>query len=371
MAPVGAALGYSLATLLGLGPSTEAPSWLDWQAPDSCKTARQMQGATEGRLGRAVEASDVRVRGIIEDHGSDGLILALETTRNGVTAERTIVAAQCDALVDAASLVVALSIDPLAVTQSVRAARQPRPPTPLEETSATTAVPAVPLPAALAPEEAVRPADPETGSASDDDGVPPSLSPSSRPRAAAEVTVGLQAGIEFGALPRLSGGPQLVFGVLLPRLRLEAGGWYAAPRTARRGAASVRVQLGAAVVRGCGRFLSGPAEVPLCAGLDVGASRGEGSGAPNPRSVNGLWVAPTVSTGVHGWILPRLALSARLEVAAPLTRTAFELRDPGDSIGLFEPAPVSGRVWIGVEGKIRGPRDGSKKPRRRKGRTRP
>ena len=207
------------------------------------------------------------------------------------------------------------------------------------------------------PEPEVTPREPE---------VAPADRPSDDPvdRRPTELLLAATGGLELGAHPGVTGGPNLAFGLAWHRLRLEIGGWFLAPRTTNREGANVRVLSGAAAARGCGRLHLQRVEVPLCAGIEAGASRGEGRGAPDPREATGLWVAPIVAGGVHGWVIPRLAIVGRIEVAVPITRTAFEVRDPGDPVELFRPEPVSGRIWIGIEGKLWGRRDGSSGGRR-------
>ncbi len=268
---------------------------------------------------------------------------------------RTIVASRCDALVDAAALIVALTVDPLAVTRSIPPIVQPR----KSDTSAEAPDLAPPLPDPIPP-AAIPPAtiQPEPNPSPAASSSPGTSAGPSRLHLDAELTAGVLGGIELGAGPGISASPHVAFGVLFPRLRVELGGWYASPRTATNGDASVRVQMGAAVVRACARLRAGRVEFPLCGGVDIGASHGEGVGVPDARGVNGLWIAPSLSPGVHGWIWPRLAIVGRLEAAFPVTKTAFEARDPGDPLDLFEPSAISGRFWIGVEGKLRPRRDG-------------
>jgi len=54
----------------------------------------------------------------VVERGSSGLALTLRTTRGGMTDEHRMEAATCAALVDAAALVVAVTLDPMAVAES-------------------------------------------------------------------------------------------------------------------------------------------------------------------------------------------------------------------------------------------------------------
>src|SRR5690606_32506754 len=99
-----------------------------------------------------------------------------------------------------------------------------------------------------------------------------------------------------------SGGPELALAVLWPRLRVEIAGAWLAPRTERRDQARVRVQLGIATARACARLGTARIEAPVCGGIELGALRGDGRGAPAARTAHGTWVAPVLGAGVHGWV---------------------------------------------------------------------
>ncbi|MEM6989204.1 MAG: hypothetical protein AAF721_01865 [Myxococcota bacterium] len=342
-----------LATTSGPAPTPDQ-HWLQWDAPSTCPERGYVEDATTERLGRAPTLAEVEVEVTITDHGSDGLRLKLGTVRDGQRDAHTMTAHDCRALADATALVVALTVDPVAVAGRVDAPPEPEPP---------PAAPSVEPPAPEPPPEP--PADPpvvrrQPARVEAADAAPP---PKPAPRVV-DAMLRAEGGVELGALPGVTGGPALALAVGLPRLRIELGAMYLAPRRASGADATVNVQLGAATARVCGRLRTRRIEVPLCGGLEAGGMRGDGSGAPDARPAAGLWLAPAVSAGAHGWLTPRLALVARAEVAVPLALPAFEIRDPGDAIELFRPEPVSGRIWIGIEGKLWARGDGSAGSRR-------
>lgn len=353
---------------LGLAPTPiEVPeptvvpapeSWLQWDAPDSCPAAEYLDDATAARLGRPPEPGEVSARAKVEDRGSEGLALTLQTTRDGQTDSHSMTAHDCLALADASALIIALSIDPVAVATHVKTASEvhEEPEPALEQPRPILSGPNEPEPEPE-PEPEVTPRDPDVGAAD---------RPSDDPvdRRPTELLLAATGGLELGAHPGVTGGPNIAIALAWRRLRLEVGGWFLAPRTTNLEGANVSVLSGAAAARGCGRLHLQRVEVPLCAGIEAGGSRGDGRGAPDPRPATGLWLAPTVAGGVHAWVIPRLAIVGRIDVAVPITRTAFEVRDPGDPVELFRPQPVSGRIWIGIEGKLWGRRDGSSGGRR-------
>lgn len=331
--------------------ATPSDDWLTWTAPGACPSDAYIRTATEERLGRTPTAKEITVTSEIADRGADGLSLSLRTTRGAQSDTHELTAHDCLALADAAALIVALTVDAVAVAEHVATADVTEPLAPAQAPQPQTDPPVVettPGPTAPPP-----PRPPGT------DRAPPSVLPVAFMLAAG-------GGAELGALPSVSGGPSLWATLAWKNARLEVGGAYFAPRTATVDNASVRVQMGVAAARGCGRLRMPRVEVPLCAGMEIGGVRGNGAGAPDARPAGGLWLAPTASAGVHGWVLPRLAVFGRVEVAVPVASTAFDVRDPGDPVELFRPEPVSGRLWIGIEGKLWVRRDGSGGGRRTK-----
>ncbi len=343
------------------GPSEDpgqAGSWLRWSAPTMCPDHDAVENATQRRLGRTVDLGEITVVATVDDRNSDGLQLTLDTTREGVTDTHSMTAHDCGALADAAALVIALTLDPVTTTRVAEAASaqsaptQP-PPTPPRVLAAGPPSPAT-TPRPPAPRRSGRPSPAPPGSAAGAPTSNPTPSTTGSPAPDPAILLAASGGLEFGALPGLSGGPRVTLTVGWARLRLEASGWYAAPRTAVADAGSVRVQMGAATVLSCARLGTAAVEVPICGGLEVGGTHARGSNAPDSRVARGLWLAPTMSSGGHGWVTPRLALLGRVEVAIPVRATAYDVREPAQPLELFRPRALSGRFWLGIEGKLRG-----------------
>lgn len=331
---------WSLALLGTAAPPDLEPDWLQWDAPASCPDAEFAKAATRRRLGREATNADANVVATIERHGDEHQ-LELHVTREATLRTHRLSAQDCRTLAEATGLLVAVGIDPVATVDNL-----PR------EPSATEAPTLSPGPELPEPAERVEPVAPQPA--------PPVVPPADpaparvrvdRPRVE-HVLLAVLGGAELGALPGLTGGPRLRVGLGWERWRLELGGSYFAPRVARTTDGAARVQLGAADVRGCWRFGRGRVEAPMCGGLEVGASQAEGLREPGLRSATGLWLAPSVSGGAHGWVLPNLALVARAEVALSAVRTAYDVRDPGDPTTVFAPGLISGRLWLGLEVKL-------------------
>jgi hypothetical protein len=94
-----------------------------------------------------------------------------------------------------------------------------------------------------------------------------------------------------------------------------------------------------------GSFRS-PQSIALCAGWELGRLSGTGTDVPQPRSGGALWLAPRVELGGL-WALPgtQLRLGGFLVAAAPLNRAQFALRDLGP---IHRASSVVGRVSLGA-----------------------
>ncbi|MCB9714904.1 MAG: hypothetical protein H6712_13640 [Myxococcales bacterium] len=321
-------------------PGTDVPPMVQWTAPPTCPGPGWVHRGIERRLGRPLASGEVAVEGQVTAT-AEGFVLELHTAAGELSESRRLEATDCLALADATALVVALTVDPVAVAEVLAAARE----VPVEEE---------PLPPPQRP-EAEAELEPEPSPAASPE--PPA---ETTPREPSEETsrrlegglLRLTAGLGLGATPGATGAFTLVGGLQWRRARLELQGSYWLPRrTAPLDGATVSVQLGAAGVRGCGQLRRDRIEAPLCGGLQLGGMRGEGAGVPGARPAQGLWLALEASVGLSWWIRPRWALAGGFAAAVPLVQPAFEVgRSP--AVRLFEPSPVAGRLWLGVETRL-------------------
>jgi hypothetical protein len=329
-----------IAFIVGAG-APEGGDWIDWRAPNACPDEARVKEATAARLGRMPEPSEIEVSAVVIERESSGLELTLRTVRHGLHDARTLTSSTCEALMDATALVVAVAVDPMSAAASIEPAPSTivTPPTlaPLPDAASSRPVPTAPAVDTAVPDVDLRPTD---------------------------VTLAAGGGLEIGALPGPSGGPRLGFALGWSRVRVEIAGWYAAPRTAVASDGRVRVQMGAANGNVCGRLRARRLEAPICVGLELGANRGDGEDVRAPKTGHGLWIAPVVGVGLLGWVTPHVALGGRVEVAIPAKRTGFDIREPGDPIELWTPAPLSVRLWAGIEVRLWGRGDGSGSGRR-------
>lgn len=315
----------------------DGPTDVRWAGPEGCPPASSVRRGIERRLGRTLATDEVQVDGTVVAI-EEGFSLDLRTTAGELTDTRTLEAARCESLADATALVVALAVDPVAVAEVIQATRS----VPIDE----------------APPVLVEPSEPATPSEPAASGEPATPSEPADAREP-EPTRGLEggvlratAGVGLGATPGVTGALSLAGGLQWRRARLEVLGSYWIPRrTAPLDGATVAVQLGAAGVRGCGQIRRDRIEAPLCAGVLVGGMRGDGRGVPGSRTALGPWVAIEAAVGLSWWVVPRWALAGGFSAAIPVVQPAFEVGDE-EPVRLFEPSPVAGRLWVGVETRL-------------------
>ncbi len=93
------------------GPRTT----IDWQAGGSCPDGAALRAQLEQRLGRPLSATarhEIEVHGSVSTGDSGGATLTLTTKIDGQIGSRELQATDCNALTQAAALILALSIDP-------------------------------------------------------------------------------------------------------------------------------------------------------------------------------------------------------------------------------------------------------------------
>lgn len=379
-------LGWSAVALLTAIHSSPTPGpgvVMEWSAPSRCPTAEAVQQRlSDALVDSAADPRGMRARATVTEDDAGRFALVLELERDdGPAGRRTMQASDCDELAKAAVLIVALAVDP-----EVKLATDPPPgPTDPTEPGDDGAEPgddgvepgddgAEPLPVTPSPPTAPRedgsvpmpePTDP-TGedsmassprSPAEPEPTPP-VPPPPRPRAP-EIHVGLgaTAGVGLSVLPAPTAAIALGAATWGRAWRAELGASYWTPIDSIPAGGTVggRLQQWTIDARGCGLLTPGPLELPLCAGLDVGAVHGRGLGVTAPRRVTSvrlafaagarlLW-APTRLGG-------RLALRLDGDVLAALVRARFRATPTAPGLVYYTP-PVGGQVSAGFEIRLR------------------
>lgn len=337
----GTVVGNSTLTVL---LALAGPDGLDvtWRAPHGCGSAEDVTATVGEFMSREVPASllsQVRIEAIVTGSIDNPVVDVRVATPLGEL-QRKVEAETCDAAVDAAAVVIAVALDPLAV---VEAARTP------PEDGPNPAV--APSPEAVPPPRATEVASSPTPVEGNAGPEPVALAPRTParrwPLGGSVRAMGL---VDRGSLEGTAGGPRLALGLTVGRARVELAGTYLAPREVLpfgdAAGAGVRVQLGEVSALGCFVPRVSQVEFPTCAGFGLGAMRGDGVGLGAPTTSHDFWAIALVSAGV-GWVpTPRFALWLQAEGGATLYRPAFVVDDLGVA---FRAGPAAVRAILGPE----------------------
>lgn len=387
-------------------PDGQAPR-LRWSAPPGCPRAEQIERMVLGSGGEGIGPGGLEVEGSVRATAG-GFALDLRLTRDGRVDHRQVTAEACAALGRVTALLVALAMDPVATAERNRAPAPDadadalglgvsRPPVATSEstpdtdaldlgvprapTSERDAETSVPRPSATNREttpdaDAPDLAEPRRDAGAGHEPAPPGSGRISPPRVAGggdastappALRLAAEGGVESGAVPGVAGVLGLAATVAWPRAQVELAGIVVTPRTRQTAAADVQVLLGAISGRACARLRWPRLEVPVCGGVEAGGMRGEGRRAPEARTARGPWLAALVGVGLRRQLGARLALFGRVDAVVPLLRSGFRVAGPGDPEPVFVSSPVTGRVVLGLDVTITGPRDGKAPGRRSRG----
>lgn len=312
------------------------PTGIEWVAPEDCPDARQFEAHIQALMVRS-EVTQIDAKGRIQPT-PDGYSVHLEVQSES----RALEADDCAQLTVAAALVVAVAYDPVGVSKTV-----------VENTAtATEPTKRVPPPdrsqPPLVPHPASRPTRP-TRSRQRPEPVGVDGPPEHRERPRPAQLQGLlrpKIRLGGGVLPGLNRGVGLTGGIRGKswRAELQLGYWFAQTVSIEGGGAKLR--LADAGFRGCWEPAFAAVSVPLCAGAEMGALIGQGSGDTfDVRTRVEAWVAAAGSVGVRWSLTPRVALSAQLEPLVNLRRPGFHLGQDR----LFRVDAVGGRGALGIE----------------------
>lgn len=342
-------------------PTAEPEAPLRWQAPPECPPVDAVERRIEALLGGPFAVHGVEAEAIVEPAPNGGWSLALTTRRGALEERRTLEARECETLANALALVLAVLADPVAVGVALAAeqgesgaepVRRPPPPPPPSQVPDTTEDPE-PLPEE--PELTPLPGAPVELTV-DDVPIDSGLKEQAEATAAEPFTWSLRlaGGAEFGALPSASGGLAGALGARRGRGGVELSGLYVFPRTAAipsLSGASVWSRLWTIGARGCGSPLQGDLEIPLCAGIELGALDGEGRGLLSPERQRRLWVALVAAPSLRWSFSEAVALWIGGELAVPLVAPTYVVDVTGSTADIVahRASPVTGRVLVGFE----------------------
>ncbi|MCH9688097.1 MAG: hypothetical protein K0V04_42090 [Deltaproteobacteria bacterium] len=327
--------------MVGAGPQARPELDLDWRAPSDCPAAdvvREAAAVHARREGRAVRAVG---RVIVEPDGP-GFILDLSLHTDDGTDVRQVRAANCEALGEAAALLLAVAADPGLMEDAAPA--DPRP-----------AVPDEPVPDDV-PEPVAEPTPPVPEIRAQPSEAQPVAPASARPTAPSAWQAVLR--VEGLAqtpriLPRgVSGGVGGAVGARWTWLRLELRGhyWVAQQRVyAERPAVGGRFDLWTLAAAGCGEPRWGRLSVPICGGVEAGAMRGRSFGVTDAGRGAAAFVGVPVDVAAVWAPRPRLGLWLGARGVVAVRRPRYHVQGLPT---LFRASPAGVRLVAGFEARF-------------------
>lgn len=341
-------MGALLGTILASSP-TPTDIGLDWSAPPGCPSTQDVLGAIDAEAG----ARPVRAEGVVTGEGTRWS-LSLRIEGAGGIDSRTLEGESCEALADAAALLIRVASGP-----GGREASEPTPATSREPTlqaaSATQGGDRASAKSRHSAEVEDRLGEqaPNTAVAHDGEDEPPPSS-SVIPLGVHARAVGI---LQLGdLLPGLAaGGVGIAAGISIPWVRAEVRGTYLAPRQLddpQNPGVGIRVDGWGVGASGCGVWDGRQVFVPLCVGAQVGRTRAFAFGLEQRGVGRGLWAHGVADLGLGVRVHPRLAVTAATEAVVSLRRPSFRVRGFPT---LFQTGPASARLVIGLEVLLRRP----------------
>ena len=306
---------------------------LVWEAPSSCPGVSEIRERVDDVLGWHWEGQETQVVGRVHDDGGTWR-LRLELHSGPEVETRTLEGSNCEELSDAAAIVIAAAVRQVAAPVAEVSPRE----TATDKAARSDDTPEVSTPPLTRDDAATR------------DGPTPRAR-QRRPRRPEHGVARLEGGTDFGMVAVVTGGPRLSFGLVWRFVRVEVVGTFWAPRRHElRPGRGARLSAGTVELRGCGRVVSGTAEVPLCAGVEAGASRNRGYGFRTASTGHTPWAAgvfsPSLIWRVHSHV--GLVLGAQLWIALVRPQIVSS-GDAGPQETIYEVPPVGGRATLGVE----------------------
>jgi hypothetical protein len=338
---LGAVPLFLLLALAAPAPQQPPPTPVDlrWSAPAECPDAEAFLHATEDLVGRTLaidEHAELRVDGrVTADQGVYVLKLRFGDDEDPA---RTLEAAQCDLLVDAGSLVVATRL-----LDALDGPSAPRVPEPTVEPSGDAEPPSLTPPSVPVTTAPTRPPPhPRSHQA------PRDAPPTHRPLRVAMAVLG---GASFGTQPSVAGTLQGDLALLMSSARVVIGARHGFATTARAGEDfGVQVSATSAHALGCWDPVLGRIDVPVCAGIEIGALVGRGDGrAQTSTTSRQLFAAIPLQAGIGWAVRPRLALRADLRATVAVDRPGFHVDTPGGTLELFRMGAGGVAGSVGIE----------------------
>ncbi|HEY3257141.1 MAG TPA: hypothetical protein VGJ91_24455 [Polyangiaceae bacterium] len=311
--------------------------------PEDCADDAQLVHRIEALLGRDLAestAEPLRVRVSVVGDRNRGYAAEISFSSSHGDDRRRLEHPNCNKLIEAVALVIALAVDPDAVHATERhnqTGEPPAAPGASKPPSAAVELPRaslVPGPTAAASTRAIE--------------AEPARADASTPLRG--LRLGLAGALAGGALPALGEGLQATVGFQRSSLRGELIGRYWAPRAQAvpiAPQASMELDLATLGVRMCWLPLARDWSVAVCAGADSGDLRGTGNGLDAARTTHARYSDLTggVRVSYSRW---RLAPEGGFEAAGAIERPGFGVRENGLPRETYRPASWGLVAFLGA-----------------------
>lgn len=300
---------------------------LEWTAPASCP-ARDDVLARVDELLESSPAPDrtVSARGHVTEAAGrpryrlDLVVMGNEANRRSLSGD------DCAHLADAAALILALALDPEALTRG-----EPAP---------------APTDAGLAPPIEAAPPKPPPPRID----APVAATPTAHPRSPLGLSASARMVLDVGSLPRATSGIGAVLTLTGAHLAFElAATTYERRFTLngpRNGRAGAWVDLATASAHGCYRDTVLHIDLRACLGGELGRESTSGVNLVRSRDVSGLWSAASAMLLARALPRSRISPVAGLSLVVPIGSPPVVVDNFGT---LFDPSPVVLRFMLGLD----------------------
>jgi hypothetical protein len=326
-------------------------------APPECPN----RAALDAELRRDLEGSHAKGERLVVDAqiqalGIDRWQALVRAQSDQGTSERTLSARNCQALVDATSLIIAMIIDPETAATNARnleavrvapdSTANPNAGAAPASTAAADTAPATAKANASAPQR--RPAPVSTTPQPKDQPENPASKPS--PLALGGI-VAAWAAFDYGSLPKPSAAFGGAIGLSYGPWRVETSlGWWWPRDKAFLAGSTAKFHMVAGAGKLCLRLWRTHAvAISPCAGVQAAYLNGTASGLSDPQSP-ARWDLSAVSALLGNYyITESLSFRLNLEALFPWNRPKFGFLEQGEPVEVFRPAQVQFRAAGGLE----------------------
>jgi len=321
-----------------------------WNVPESCGPQASFHRQFDRWIGTHPPSATIHVTITAPDSSGDHAQwrLALRVESGGGLRSQAVDASSCDALIEAAALISATQLEPIATVEQLPPSFHTATSV-SDEASLATLLPAAVAPPLVGgpPARAARPAAQATPSQ-----VPPEdftdTDTARRPRLKPVIATGIRAEGGTGRFTKFGFRLGLDVGVTTGNFRLQGIGFYEIPQLSpsdRAPGTAIRHQALGGQLVACAVGRAGAVRFPVCSGVELSSVRGSGV---NTRNTQAKWLpalAIPLSAGAEWRFRRNLSFWTAATGSASLLRPRFQLGDGFEAQG----KTLMARILLGLE----------------------